>query len=345
MSDFLNMFDYEGKTAKILGKQKINTYKHIYSFLSEKQNSKEIPTHENYLGDNELACNIYKEKYYLKDLQNELIENSPEDVFKRLASFLASVESGKNKQSYWAEKFYKELFHGHFVPGGRVLAGAGDVYRIKTLANCFVTQIEEDDIDSIYKAAFECARTYSYGGGIGVDISSLRPKDSVVHNAADSSTGAVSFMELYSLTTGLIGQSGRRGALMLTIDVKHPDVKHFIKVKKMPNWVTKQIVEQCNWSGLFDENKLNIIKKQVMENTQVRFANISIKASDEFMHAVNEENQFGKDKFLVYKKFNKTSLMEAMQDEDLIHYSYGIPSILCGSDCYISVMRLFLKLW
>ena len=87
----------------------------------------------------------------------------------------------------------------------------------------------------------------------------------------------VSFMELYSLTTGLIGQSGRRGALMLTIDVKHPDVKHFIKVKKMPNWVTKQIVEQCSWSGKFNDNELETIKKQVMENTQVRFANISIK--------------------------------------------------------------------
>ena len=117
------------------------------------------------------------------------------------------------------------------------------IYRIKTLANCFVSKIQYDDIDSIYEAALEYARTYSYGG-IGVDISCLRPKDSLVHNAADSSTGAVSFMELYSLTTGLIGQSGRRGALMLTIDVKHPDVQHFIKVK-MPNWVTNQIVEQC----------------------------------------------------------------------------------------------------
>ena len=136
------------------------------------------------------------------------------------------------KQKKWARKFYEELFDGRFIPGGRVLAGAGALYRLKTLANCFVTKIQRDDIDSIYKAAYECARTYSYGGGIGVDISSLRPKDSIVHNAADSSTGAVSFMELYSLTTGLIGQSGRRGALMLTIDVKHPDIEHFLKVKK-----------------------------------------------------------------------------------------------------------------
>ena len=109
-------------------------------------------------------------------------------------------------------------------------------------------------------------------------------------------------MELYSLTTGLIGQSGRRGALMLTIDVKHPDVKYFLKVKKTPNWVTKQIIEQCSWSGQFSESELETIKKQVMENTQVRFANISIKVSNEFMFAVNEEKKFGKDKFLVYKK-------------------------------------------
>ena len=228
--------------------------------------------------------------------------------------------------AHYTLKFYNELYNGRFISGGRVLAGAGDMYRIKTLANCFVSKIDKDDIDSIYKAAFECARTYSYGGGIGVDISSLRPKDSVVHNAADSSTGAVSFMELYSLTTGLIGQSGRRGALMLTIDVKHPDVKYFLKVKKTPNWVTKQIIEQCSWSGQFSESELETIKKQVMENTQVRFANISIKVSNEFMFAVDEEKKYGKDKFLVYKKYNKTSVMEAQQDEETLHYSYGIPS-------------------
>ena len=185
------------------------------------------------------------------------------------------------------------------------MAGAGDLYRLKTLANCFVTKIHRDEIDSIYKAAYECARTYSYGGGIGVDISSLRPKDAVVHNAADSSTGAVSFMELYSLTTGLIGQSGRRGALMLTIDVKHPDIEHFLKVKKVPNWVTNQIVDQCSWSGHFDSQELETIKKQVMENTQVRFANISVKASDEFMKAVEEQKQFSAGEFLIYKKKTK----------------------------------------
>ena len=326
MTQIEKMFSHEGKTTKLIGKTRSKIYEELYNYISDKQNNNELSFHGNYLGENELAHNIYEKKYYLKDLDNELIEKNPEDVFKRLATFLASVEGTKSKQKKWAEKFYTELFEGRFISGGRVLAGAGDLYRIKTLANCFVAKIDHDDIDSIYKAAFECARTYSYGGGIGVDISSLRPKDSVVHNAADSSTGAVSFMELYSLTTGLIGQSGRRGALMLTIDVKHPDVKYFLKVKKTPNWVTKQIVEQCNWSGLFNESDLDTIKKQVMENTQVRFANISVKASDEFMNAVDEENKFGKEQYLVYKKFNKNIVMDAQQDEEVIHYSTCIPA-------------------
>ena len=239
------MFKHRGKADSIIGKKNISNYESIYNHISSLQNKKTLPFDGKYLSDNELASNIYKKKYYIKDLNNQIIESCPEDVFKRVSSFIASAENSNSKQKKWAEIFYKDLYNGYFLPGGRVFAGAGDIYRLKTLANCFVSKIEKDEIDSIYQAAFECARTYSYGGGIGVDISSLRPKDAVVHNAADSSTGAVSFMELYSLTTGLIGQSGRRGALMLTIDVKHPDIFHFINVKKMPNWVTKQIIEQC----------------------------------------------------------------------------------------------------
>ena len=323
---FEDMFRHQGKTVNIIGKTRVKTYRDLYRQLTELQEKNEIPVHDNYLGDNVLAQNLYKKKYFIKDLNTDLIENTPEDVFKRLSSFLATVEGTKAKQKKWATKFYEELFEGRFIPGGRVLAGAGDLYRLKTLANCFVTKIQRDEIDSIYKAAFECARTYSYGGGIGVDISSLRPKDSIVHNAADSSTGAVSFMELYSLTTGLIGQSGRRGALMLTIDVKHPDIEHFLKVKKVPNWVTNQIVDQCNWSGRFDNQELETIKKQVMENTQVRFANISVKASDEFMQAVDEQREYLQGEYLVYQKKKNNILNNAPQDIDNIHYSINIPS-------------------
>ncbi|MGD9487624.1 MAG: adenosylcobalamin-dependent ribonucleoside-diphosphate reductase [Calditrichaceae bacterium] len=324
---FLDMFKHKGKFTKLSGKDNLKSYQNLYLMLKKKQTSGELPVHpeNNYLGDNDLAKNIYEKKYYVKDLENRLMEKNPEDVFTRVASFIASVEPDAERGEKWAIEFYKYLYDGKFVPGGRVLAGAGDLYRLKTLANCFVTLIEKDNIESIYNAGYECARTYSYGGGIGVDISPLRPKNSVVHNAADSSTGAVSFMELYSLTTGLIGQSGRRGALMLTIDVKHPDIKEFIRVKKIPNWVTEQIIEQIRWSGKFDDLQLKDIERQVMENTQVRFANISIKVSDEFMQAVDEQNRYGRNKILVYKKFDKTILNKAYQDENY-HYSYQIPA-------------------
>ena len=321
MKDFPLMFSHKGKTINYIGKKRVSSYKKIYEHLSNLQDNSTIKVHENYLGDNELAQNIYTKKYYVKDLNNEIIENKPEDVFKRLASFLAVTEETPAKQKEFAQRFYEEMYEGRFVAGGRVLAGAGDLYRLKTLANCFVSQVDSDNIDSIYKTAFECARTYSYGGGIGVDISCLRPKNAIVHNAADSSTGAVSFMELYSLTTGLIGQSGRRGALMLTIDVKHPDVKHFLNVKKNPNWVTKEIIDQCNWTGLFNEVQLDSIKKQVMENTQVRFANISIKVSDEFMAAVDEERRYDDDTYLIYLHKNKGT-----QHSEEDHYSVKMPS-------------------
>ena len=316
------MFEHKSKLSKLVDPSRIQAYKRLLFKLREMQARGELPVHpaNNYLGNSELATSIYTNKYFLKNLEGAPIEKRPEDVFARLAAYVAAVEETDAKQEQWAVDFYKSLYRGSFLPGGRVIAGAGDLYRLKTLANCFVTLIAEDNIESIYKAAYDCARTYSYGGGIGVDISGLRPRDSVVHNAADKSTGAVSFMEIYSLTTGLIGQSGRRGALMITLDVKHPDAQHFINVKKVPNWVTKQIVEQCKWSNKFDEKQLKEIEQQVRENTQVRFANISLKVSDEFMQAVKEQNDYGTEKILVYKKFNGA---DALQTE---HFSFGIPS-------------------
>ncbi|MBS3132677.1 hypothetical protein J4470_00920, partial [Candidatus Woesearchaeota archaeon] len=320
----LHMFAHKSKLASMIGYDRLEAYKNLLFHLKELQKSGKLPVNKNYLNGNELALNIYDKKYYLKELKSGRIEKKPEDVFARLASFMAAVEPSEEKQQEWAEKYYQSLYKGQFLPGGRVIAGAGDLYRLKTLANCFVTKIDEDNIESIYKAAYECARTYSYGGGIGVDISSLRPKDSIVHNAADCSTGSVSFMEIFSLTTGLIGQSGRRGALMLTIDIKHPDSPLFINVKNIPNWVTKQIVEQCKWTGSFTEEQLKVLGQQVRENTQVRFGNISIKVSDEFMQAVEEQNKHP-DKILVYRKDREVSGLGVPQAGS-VHYSYGIPS-------------------
>jgi len=319
------MFVKKGKTVLRIGEERAAAYERLYIDLAGMVERGELPSHGNYLGGNELATNIYKKKYYIKDVEGAVVERRPEDVFVRLASFLASNEADDVRRTQWAERFYHMLYDGRFIPGGRVLAGAGDLYRLKTLANCFVTKIQVDNIESIYDAAYECARTYSYGGGIGVDISSLRPRDSVVHNAADKSTGAVSFMELFSMTTGLVGQSGRRGALMLTIDVKHPDILDFIRVKKVSNWVTKQISEQCQWSGLFDAGQLKEIERQVRENTQVRFGNISIKVSDEFMQAVEEQTRYGASTILVYRKFARPTIRTAAQTAEH-HYSYGIPA-------------------
>ena len=323
-ADLLHMFAHKSKLASLVGYDRLEAYKSLLFHIKELQKSGKLPVNKNYLNGSELATNLYERKYYLKSLDGRLLEKKPEDVFARLAAFMGAVEKDESAQMEWAEKYYLSLYSGHFLPGGRVIAGGGDLYRLKTMANCFVSLIQDDSIESIYEAAKECAKTYSYGGGIGVDISVLRPKDAIVHNAADCSTGSVSFMEIFSLTTGLIGQSGRRGALMLTIDVKHPDTPHFINVKKIPNWVTKQIVQQCKWTGNFTEEQLDNIEKQVSENTQVRFANTSMKVSDEFMQAVEEQN-LNPNKILVYRKDREVSGLGVSQAGST-HYSYAIPS-------------------
>lgn len=318
------MFSYKSKLSGLVDPEVISNYKEAYFYLFEKIQNGELPSTDDYFNNNILAENIYKRKYYLKDLDNkEAIEEKPEDVFTRLSAFMAAIESTQEKREEYAEKFYRDLYEGYYLPGGRVIAGSGDLYRLKTLANCFVSVIGEDSLEGIYKASYEAARTYSFGGGIGIDISILRPKDAKVHNAADSSTGSVSFMELYSLTTGLIGQSGRRGALMLTIDVKHPDILDFINVKKDPNWTTNQIMDRLTYSGIFSEEQLKEARKNIIENTQVRFANISIKVSDEFMKAVEEQNLYGKEKILVYKKKQKGGPAKGRAVEEH-NYSYGI---------------------
>ena len=316
------MFEHKSKLSSLVDKEVITNYKDTYYYLSNKVSRGELPSHNDYFGGNVLAETIYTNKYFLRDLNGVKIEQRAEDVFVRLASFIACVENSEEKRNEYAQRFYRDLYEGYYLPGGRVIAGSGDLYRLKTLANCFVSLIKGDNLESIYKSSYEAARTYSYGGGIGIDISQLRPKGAKVHNAADNSTGAVSFMDLYSLTTGLIGQSGRRGALMLTIDIKHPDVLDFIKVKKEPNWVSQQIMERLHSSGMFSQEQLDEAEKNIVENTQIRFANISIKVSDEFMSAVEEQKNYGKDKILVYAKPKGGAVEGPSSDEE--NYSYGI---------------------
>lgn len=149
-----------------------------------------------------------------------------------------------------------------FLFGGRILANRGleNKGRKISLSNCYVIEPPEDNIESIFDCAKKLARTYSYGGGCGVDISKLAPKGARVNNAAKETTGSVSFMDLYSMVTGLIGQNGRRGALMLSISCEHPDLEEFIGIKSDLDRVTK--------------------------------ANISIRITDKFMAAVKNRTPF-----------------------------------------------------
>ena len=156
----------------------------------------------------------------------------------------------------------KLIVEKKFLPAGRILANRGlagedGKKRKLTYSNCYVITPPEDNIESIYECATKLARTYSYGGGCGVDISKLSPKGAKVNNAAKTTTGSISFMELYNLTTSLIGQNGRRGALMLSISCDHPDLEEFIEIKS-------------------DLDKINK-------------ANLSVRVTDDFMRAVRDD--------------------------------------------------------
>jgi ribonucleoside-diphosphate reductase alpha chain len=210
-------------------------------------------------GGDELRARVFYEKYALRDADGRQTERLPEDMWRRVARELASPEKDEEKRKEWASKFYWLLEDYRFVPGGRVLFGAGQM-RKSTLLNCYFFKIREDSIEAIFDWCKEAARTYSFGGGVGTDISVLRPRGAPVNNSAIYSSGSVSFMELLSTTTGTIGQAGRRGALMITIRVDHPDVMDFIGVKK-------------------DLKKVN-------------YANISVKITDDFMNAVETDGDF-----------------------------------------------------
>lgn len=200
-----------------------------------------IQTVEQWLGkDNEVGLDIWHKKYQQND------ETFPE--------WIDRVSGGN-------PTIAKLIEEKKFLFGGRILSNRGMQNRGRkiTFSNCYVISPPEDNIESIFTTASKLARTFSYGGGCGIDISKLSPRGAKINNSAKETTGAVSFMDLYNLVTDLIGQNGRRGALMLSIDCNHPDLEEFISVKNDLSRVTK--------------------------------ANISVKVTNEFMRAVvNEEN-------------------------------------------------------
>lgn len=196
---------------------------------------------EDWLGaDNQLGIDIWKRKY-----RNE--KESFDEWLERVSGGNASIK--------------RLIVEKKFLFGGRILASRGLNREDKkvTYSNCYVVAPPEDNLESIFDCAKKLARTYSYGGGVGTDLSKLSPRGAKVRNAAKESSGAVSFMDLYSLVTGLISQNGRRGALMLSMDCSHPDIEEFIDIKKDLDKVTK--------------------------------ANISVRVTDAFMNAVvNDED-------------------------------------------------------
>ena len=194
-----------------------------------------------WLKDNQLSLDIWNNKYRYE-------EETFEEWLDRV--------SGGNQE---IRQLIKEK---KFIFGGRILSNRGlnKTGKKITLSNCYVIPEPEDNLESIFDRAAKLARTYSYGGGCGVDVSNLRPKGAKVNNAAKSTSGTTSFMDFFSYVTGLIGQEGRRGALMLSIDCTHPDLEEFINLKTDLDLCTK--------------------------------ANISVRVSDEFMRAVENDEDW-----------------------------------------------------
>jgi len=173
-----------------------------------------------------------------------------------------SFDSWLNRVSGNTPEVQELIVNKKFLFGGRILSNRGLQHQGKkvSLSNCYVMAPPEDNIEHIFETAAKLARTYSYGGGCGVDISKLAPRGAKINNAAKETSGSVSFMNLYSLVTELIGQNGRRGALMISIECSHPDIEDFINIKTDLDKITK--------------------------------ANISIRITDEFMKAVKDGTDY-----------------------------------------------------
>ncbi|MCF7824756.1 MAG: adenosylcobalamin-dependent ribonucleoside-diphosphate reductase [Candidatus Marinimicrobia bacterium] len=204
-----------------------------------------------YYGADDLGKSVLQNKYLAPD------EHSPEDLWRRLARAMAALEE---KPEIWEDRFYTILHDFRFVPGGRIMHGAGREDIKTTLNNCYVVGIKSDSINSIYDAIIQEAKTYKYGGGCGHDLSILRPKGSNINGTGGESCGPVGFMNLFSENTNTIAQHGRRGANMQTLRVDHPDIAEFVDVKR--------------------------------DLTKVKYSNISVLLTHEFMEAVELDTDF-----------------------------------------------------
>jgi len=194
-------------------------------------------TLEYFKGD-ELASNVWINKYALKDSQGNVYEQSPEDMHHRIASEIARIEKNYTNPLSEEEIFDVIKDFKYIVPQGGPMSGIGNTKQIVSLSNCFVIGNDHDSYGSIMLTDQEQVQLMKRRGGVGHDLSHLRPNSSPVKNSALTSTGLVSFMERYSNSTREVGQDGRRGALMLSCSIKHPDAERFMDAKMTEGKVT-----------------------------------------------------------------------------------------------------------
>lgn len=208
-----------------------------------------------YFSGDELAARVWVNKYAMKDSYGSIYEKSPADMHWRIANELARVEK-KYPNPLTSEELFKLLDKfKYIVPQGSPMTGIGNNYQVASLSNCFVIGVEGpgDSYGGIIKMDEEQVQLMKRRGGVGHDLSHIRPKGSPVKNSALTSTGIVPFMERYSNSTREVAQDGRRGALMLSVSIKHPDSEAFIDAK--------------------------------MTEGKITGANVSVKIDDEFMTA------------------------------------------------------------
>ena len=215
-----------------------------------------------YFGGDELAARVWSTKYALKDSFGNLYELTPDDMHHRLASEIARIENKYANPMSEAELFELLRDFKYIVPAGSPMTGIGNEYQVASLSNCFVIGQDgsADSYGAIIQIDEEQVQLMKRRGGVGHDLSHIRPHGSPVKNSALTSTGLVPFMERYSNSTREVAQDGRRGALMLSVSVKHPDSEAFIDAK--------------------------------MESGKVTGANVSVKMHDDFMQAAIEGKMY-----------------------------------------------------
>ena len=215
-----------------------------------------------YFGGDELAARVWVNKYAMKDSFGNIYEKSPEQMHWRIANEIARIEN-KYKNPLTAQEVFDLLDHFRYIiPAGSPMTGIGNNYQVASLSNCFVIGLDgnADSYGAIMRIDEEQVQLMKRRGGVGHDLTHIRPKGSPVNNSALTSTGLVPFMERYSNSTREVAQDGRRGALMLSVSIKHPDSEAFIDAK--------------------------------MEEGKVTGANVSVKITDEFMQAVVEDKTY-----------------------------------------------------